>query len=120
MVTYIATIWAKPGHEDAVTKFYQDLEPLLRQAPGYRSRRILRARNGAALEAVRKVVSAEEVARHAEHQAPGTQFILVEQWDSVDQRVAFSRGASASRGRELFPHILPEHTHEFYEDVTPA
>jgi hypothetical protein len=120
MVTYIATIWAKSGHEDAVTKFYQDLEPLLREAPGYRGRKILRARNGTMVEAVRKVASPADMARHAEHAPPGTQFIMVEQWDSVDQRVAFSRGASASRGRELFPHILPDHTHEFYEDVTPA
>jgi len=119
MVTYIATIWAKTGHEEDVTRFYQDLEPLMRQAKGYRGRKILRARNGTMVEAVRKVVTAEEASRHAEHTPPGTQFIMVEEWDSVDDRVAFSRGASASRGRELFPHILGQHTHEFYEDVTP-
>lgn len=120
MVTYIATVWAKTGHEQEVTKFYQDLEPLMRAAKGFRSRKILRARNGAMVEAVRKYVSAEEMARHAEHGPPGTQFIMVEEWDSADDRVVFSRGASAGRSRELFPHILGQHTHEFYEDVTPA
>ena len=30
MVTYIATLLAKPGHELEVSKFYQDLEPLMR------------------------------------------------------------------------------------------
>jgi hypothetical protein len=48
-------------------------------------------------------------------------FVIVEQWDSVEERVAFARGAAAAnRGRDLFPYILPEHSHEFYEDVTPA
>jgi heme-degrading monooxygenase HmoA len=120
MVTYIATIWAKPGHENEVTRFYQDLEPLMRAAKGYRGRKILRARTGTMAAAVRKLVTAEEAARHAEHAAPGTQFIMVEEWDSVEDRVAFSRGASASRGKDLFPHILPDHSHEFYEDVSPA
>ena len=77
MVTYIATVWAKPGHENDVTRFYQDLEPLMREAKGFRSRRIMRG------------------------------------------RIAFSRGAAAGRSKLLFPHILPEHSHEFYEDVTP-
>lgn len=120
MVTYIATVLAKPGHENEVTRFYQDLEPLLKAAKGYRGRKILRARNGTMVEAVRKVVSAEEMARHPEHAPKGTQFVMIEQWDSVDERVAFSRGASAGRGKELYPHILPEHTHEFYEDVSPG
>jgi quinol monooxygenase YgiN len=119
MVTYIATVWAKPGHEEQVTKFYRDLEPLMRQADGYRGRQILRARSGTMAAAVRKVVTPEEAARHAEQEHAGTHFVLVEQWDSVEQRIAFSRGAAAGRSRELFPHILPEHSHEFYEDVTP-
>jgi hypothetical protein len=120
MVTYIATIWAKPGHENEVTRFYQDLEPLMRAAPGYQGRKILRARTGTLAAAVRKLVTPEEAARHAERAAPGTQFIMVEEWDSVENRIAFSRGASASRGKDLLPHILPEHSHEFYEDVSPA
>lgn len=120
MVTYIATVWARPGHEQEVTKFYQELEPLMREASGYRGRRILRARPGTMATAIRKVVSAEELARHPEPEPKGTHFIMVEQWDSVEERIAFSRGASAGRAKALFPHILPEHSHEFYEDVTPV
>jgi hypothetical protein len=48
------------------------------------------------------------------------QFVMIEEWDSVADRVAFSRGASAARNKELFPHLLPAHSHEFYEDMTPA
>lgn len=120
MVTYIATVWAKPGHEIEVTRFYQDLERLMREAKGYRGRKVLRARTGTMATAIRKVVSAEELARHPEPEPKGTHFVMVEQWDSVEDRIAFSRGASAGRGKDLFPHILPEHSHEFYEDVSPA
>ncbi len=120
MVTYIVTIWAQPGHENEVTGFYQGLEPLLRAARGYRGRKIMRARTGTMATAIRKTMTAEELARMPEKPPPGTQFVLVEEWDSVEDRIAFSRGVAASRGRELFPHILPEHSHEFYEDVTPA
>lgn len=121
MVTYIATLSAKPGHENDVTRFYQDLEPLMREAKGYRGRKILRARSGTLVAAIRKVVTAEEMARHPEPEAKGTHFVMVEQWDSVEDRIAFARSpATAGRSRDLFPHILPEHSHEFYEDVTPA
>ena len=122
MITYVATVWARAGHEQDVTRFYRDLEPLVQQAPGYRGRKILRARPGTMEAALRKLVSPEELAKHAEAAAPkGVHFVIVEQWDSVEERVAFSRSAaSAHRGRDLFPYILPEHSHEFYEDVTPA
>ncbi len=120
MVTYIATVWAKPGHENEVTRFYQDLEPLMRSAKGFRGRKILRARAGTMAAAVRKVASAEEMARHAEPEPTGTHFVMIEQWDSVEERIGFSRGAAAGRSKDLFPHILPEHSHEFYEDMTPA
>lgn len=118
MVTYIATIFAKPGHEAQVTEFYQSLEPLMRAAKGYRGRRILRARTGTMANAVRKVLTPEEAARNPEPESKGTHFVTVEQWDSVDERIAFAR--SSGRTKELIPHILPEHSHEFYEDVTPA
>ena len=119
MVTYIATVYAKPGHELQVTKFYQDLEPLLKEAKGFRGRQMLRARPGTMEAEVRRVVPPQELKGHPEDQ-PGVHFVLIEQWDSVADRIAFSRGASAGRTRELFPHLLPEHTHEFYEDVSPA
>jgi quinol monooxygenase YgiN len=119
MITYVATLLAKPGHELAVTKFYQELEPAMREAKGYRGRRILRARPGTMEAEVRRVVPPEQLKGH-EHPGPeGVQFVMVEQWDTVADRVAFSRGASGARTKELIPHILPAHSHEFYEDVTP-
>ena len=121
MVIYIATVWAKPGHEDHVTRYYRDLEPLMRAAKGYRGRRILRAQPGTVLAAVSRFVSKEDLARHAEHAGPdGVHFVILEEWDSIEERVAFSRTAVAGRGEGLFAHILPQHSHEFYEDVSPA
>ncbi|GMW06262.1 MAG: antibiotic biosynthesis monooxygenase [Gammaproteobacteria bacterium] len=118
MVVYVATVWAKPGHEQDVTRFYQNLEPLMREAKGFRKSRILRARTGTMVEAIRKIVTPEEMARHPEPAVKGTHFIIVEEWDSVEARLAFARGpATASRGKDLFPYLLPEHSHEFYEDV---
>ncbi len=119
MVTYVATVWAKPGHENEVAAFYRDLEPLLKEAPGYRGRQILRARSGTMADALRTSMPAgPPAAGHAEPPGPaGTHFVMVERWDSVEQRIAFSR--SSGRSRQLLPHILPEHSHEFYEDITP-
>ena len=61
MVTYIATLYAKPGHELEVTKFYQDQEQQLRQAKGYRGRKMLRARPGTMEAEVRRVVPPEQL-----------------------------------------------------------
>jgi quinol monooxygenase YgiN len=120
MITYVASLFAKPGHELAVTKLYQDLEPLMREAPGYRGRKILRARPGTMEAEVRRVIPPEEFKGHAREDGPaGVHFLMVEQWDSVADRVAFSRSVSKERNKELFPHMLPQHSHEFYEDVTP-
>jgi hypothetical protein len=122
MVTYIATVWAKPGHETDVTRFYQGLEPLLREAHGFHGRRILRARPGTMVNAVRSAkLPGAPGGSHAEPPPPaGTHFVMIEQWDSVDDRIKFSLGAGAGRSKDLMGHILPEHSHEFYEDVTPA
>ncbi|MEZ5565160.1 MAG: hypothetical protein R3F24_06410 [Gammaproteobacteria bacterium] len=121
MVNYIATIYAKPGQELAVTKFYQDMEPMLAAAQGYKGRQLLRARPGTLEAEVRRVTPPEQLKAHAHEKAgpEGVHFVLIEQWDTVADRVAFARGVSATRGKELFPYILPMHTHEFYEDVTP-
>lgn len=121
MITYVATVFAKPGRELAVTQFYQDLEPFLKSAPGYRGRQMLRARPGTMEAEVRRVMSPEELTGHGQedHDPLGVHFVIVEQWDSVADRVAFSRGAAKTRSTALFPHLLPQHSHEFYEDVSP-
>ncbi|MEO7387183.1 MAG: hypothetical protein ABIX37_09630 [Gammaproteobacteria bacterium] len=119
MVNYIASLYAKPGHELEVTRFYQELESLMRAAPGFRGRRILRARPGTMEAEVRRVTPPDQLKGHG-HDPEGVHFVMVEQWDSVADRIAFSRGATAARNKDLFPHLLPSHSHEFYEDVTPA
>ncbi len=118
MVTYIASLLVRPGRELAVTRFYQDLAPLLQDAKGFRGRQLLRARPGTMEAEVRRVTPPEELAGHAHEGPEGVSFIIIEQWDSVADRVAFSRGASRARARDLFPNLLPQHSHEFYEDVT--
>lgn len=122
MVTYVATLYAKPGHELEVTSWYQDQEPSLREAKGYRGRQMLRAQPGTFEAEIRRVMPPEQLsaAPHEERTPAGVHFIFIEQWDSVADRVAYSRSASKGRSRELIPHLLPAHTHEFYEDVTPS
>lgn len=121
MVTYVVTVMAKKGHEQEVTKFYQDQEPLLRQAKGYHGRQLLRARPGTMEAEIRRVIPADELkgAPREEHEG-GVHFVMIEKWDSVSDRIAFSRTISGARSKDLFPHLLPAHSHEFYEDVTPA
>ena len=122
MQTYIATVFVKSGHEDEVAKFYQDLEPLLKKAKGYHGRKLYRAQNGTMAAGVREMYTEEELAKHAEppHEDPGVQFISVELWDSVEVRLQFSKGAAASRTKDLIPHLLPQHSHEFYEEISVA
>jgi len=120
MVNYIVTGFATPGHADEVTRFYQDLEPLMKEAKGYRGRQLFRAQTGAMAEGVRKIYTPEELAGHAEppHEDPGTQFIMLEQWDSMEDRLLFSKNVAGGRNRDLIPHLLPNHSHEFYDDIT--
>jgi quinol monooxygenase YgiN len=121
MEIYITTIFAKLGHEDDVTSFYLDQEEALKKAKGFQSRQLFRARPGTMVAAVKKVLSAEEMARHAEAEGPqGVHFVMIEHWDSIDDKTTYSRSADAGRAKDLIPHLLPEHTHEYYEDITPS
>ena len=66
----------------------------------------------------------EEMAKHPEPEGhhgdeSAVMFVIVEEWESVDKRMDFSMNRDKSRERELFPHLEPAHTHEFYTDVTP-
>jgi len=120
MQNYVVQVSAKPGHEEEVTKFYQDLEPLLKEAKGFRGRKMFRAQTGTMAAAVRARSTEEELAKHAEppHEHPGTQFVIVESWDSIDDRMQFSMSVQAPRTRDLIPHLLPDHSHEFFEDIS--
>jgi len=90
----------------------------LRDAPGFQGRRIYLAKNGTMAAAVRKLYPPDELAKHAEppHQDPGVRLIMIEQWDSVEARILFSRNVAAGRQKEIIPCLLPQHSHEFYED----
>ena len=120
MENYVVQVVAKPGHEKEVTQFYQDLEPLLREAKGFRGRKMFRGQTGAMAAAVKKLYTEEELAKHAEppHEHPGTQFVIIEEWDSVDDRMLFSKNVQGPRTPNLLPHLLPEHSHEFFEDIS--
>jgi len=121
MDTYIATVWAKPGSEAEVARFYTELTAQYDGAEGFIGRQILQARPGTMVAAVKRIRTQEELASHPEDaEAKGTQFIIIEQWEKVDDRINFSRGLDKSRAAKLFPHLLPEHTHEFYSDISPT
>ena len=120
METYIVTIFVKSGHEDEVARFYQDMEPLMQEAKGFQSRKLYRARTGAMAEGVHKLYTAEELAKHAEppHEDAGTQIIMIEIWEGIEDRLLFSKNIAGARTKELIPHLLPQHSHEFYEDIS--
>lgn len=122
MHTYIVNVTAKPGHEEQVAQFYRDMEPLYADAQGFRGRKIFQAKTGTMAEAVYRHYTKEELSRHAEppHEDTGTPFIVIEQWDSVDERILFSKSLASGRNRDLIPHLLPQHSHEFYEDISVA
>ena len=121
MELYITTIFAKNGHEDAVAQFYQEQDEELKEAKGFRGRQIMRARPGTMAAAVTKVMSAEDIAKHAEAAGPdGVHFVIIEQWDSIDDKTTYSRAIDGGRNRDLIPHLLPEHMHEYYDDITPG
>lgn len=120
MEIYVATLFAKPGSEEAVTRFYQDMESALRTAPGFIDRQILRARPGTMFEIVKQYLSEEQLANSPEPPHPeGVHFVMIERWETAEDRVRFSRSQDKSRAASLYPHLLPQHTHEFYEDISP-
>lgn len=46
-----------------------------------------------------------------------TDFILIERWESVEDRMNFTVNRSRERDKELFPYLLPRHASEFYDVV---
>jgi heme-degrading monooxygenase HmoA len=120
MEIYVATVLAKKGHEAEVEKFYVGQEGELKAAKGFRGRQILKARTGAMRAAVGKMLPPEQVAKHPAEEPPGTHFIIIERWDSSADKTAYSLAQDKGRSKDLIPYLLPEHTHEYYEDVTPA
>jgi heme-degrading monooxygenase HmoA len=116
--TFIVTVTAQPGHDAAVTSYYESLKPVLAEADGFIARKIYRSRTGEMAAAVKKAYTEEELAKHAEppHEDPGTTFVIVEQWNSVEDRIAFGK-QTGQRNVELIPHLLPAHSHEFFDEL---
>ena len=121
METYIITFSALPGKENIIADYYTSLEPEYAAAKGFRGRQIYQSRPGVMVEHVKKNMSAEEMAKHpaeSGHEDESTMFVIIEQWDSIDDRWAFSRSQDKGRAASLFPNLKPEHTHEYYHDIS--
>lgn len=122
MENFVITFTAKAGTADQVTDFYLRQQKEYEAAKGFRGRAIYKAKTGTMVEAVKQRMSAEELAKHPEQHHDGdtgTHFVIVEQWDSVDDRMDFSMSRDKSRDRELFPNLESHHTHEFYTEEKP-
>jgi len=127
METYIVTVLVKSGHEQQVADFYLSQADSLNAAPGFEGRSIFQARTGTMLAAVLAGMTPEERQKfeerghghgnddHSEAEDKGTRFVLIEKWATVDDRMAFAKSGTSQRSADLIPHLLPEHTHEFYE-----
>jgi heme-degrading monooxygenase HmoA len=116
--TFIVTVTAQPGHDAEVTSYYEGMAAVLAEADGFVSRKVYRSRTGEMAAAVRIAYTEEELAKHAEppHEDPGTTFVIVEQWNSVEDRIAFGKQTS-QRNVDLIPHLLPAHSHEFFDEL---
>lgn len=121
METVVVRIAAKAGMEDKVEAFYLGQQAEYEAALGFIGRKILKARTGAMFDALKSRMTPEQIARHPAPKAdaePGTEFILIEHWDSIDARMDFTMNRSKERDKDLFPYLLPRHASEFFEEVS--
>lgn len=120
MATYILNVIAKRGHENEVTELFESLQEHLEHADGFQGRTIYRAKDGLFLDSVRQVFSKEELDQMARQEMPGpdgVHFMIHETWESPQHRVRFSHANERQFLGQLAPHLLPEHSHEFYDVV---
>ncbi len=127
MSTYILTICANAGHEDAVAELFQGQLAELEQAEGFRGRQVYQAEAGLFLEAVKSVYTEEQISKMAAAEeatgaeapaADRVQFVVIEEWEKPEQRLQYSsqrEGLGSEFMAQLVTHILPEHSHEFYQ-----
>ena len=116
METYIVTIYAKEDHASDVQEYYQDLQNMYEKAPGFISRKIFRAKNGAMANAVKATYSEEELANIPEEDHDhGEHFVMIEEWESIQDRINFGRSMSKEHHMKVIPYLLPNHYHEFYD-----
>ena len=118
MEHFIVTLLAKPGGEAKVASYYQRIGKDIEAADGFLGRTVMRSVPGSMAEDVNKRITAEQRAEHPPHDdEQSAQFIIHEKWESKEARWAFSSNLNIDRKAELFPHILNEHTHEYYVDA---
>lgn len=120
--TYILNVVAAPGRADNVANFFRDLEPSLRDAQGFKSRQIYQCRVGAMAQSINKHFlgkDAESIEVPLEDDK-GTQFVVIEKWESIQDRMAFSKNLNAGRNNDLKANLLPQHSHEFFENISVA
>jgi hypothetical protein len=120
MDIFVTTFSAIAGKGDEVADFYAELQPEYDAAKGFRGRQVLRARPGTMADALRTVMTPEQMAQHPAPDDDGSiHFVIIENWDSIADRMAFSASQDKSRNARLFPNLKPEHSHEYYSDITP-
>jgi len=120
MAIYILNVIAKRGHENAVTELFESSLDKLEQADGFQSRTIYRAKDGLFVEKVKQMYTKDELEKMGNQEVPGpdgVHFMIHENWESPDHRMRYSRADAHKFTAQLIPHILPEHSHEFYETV---
>jgi heme-degrading monooxygenase HmoA len=121
METAVVHITAKPGMEDKVAEFYLSQQAEYEAAPGFISRTILKAKTGTMLKAIQSRMTPEQIAKHPPQEIDadqGTEFILVERWESIEARMDFTMNRSKERDKDLFPFLLPRHAAEYYEELS--
>jgi hypothetical protein len=121
METVVVQIAARAGMEDKVEAFYLSQQAEYEAAPGFIDRTILKARTGAMLDAIKSRMTPEQIARHPAPQVDaeqGTEFILIEHWESIDARMDFTMNRSKERDKNLFPYLLPRHASEFFDVIS--
>ena len=121
METVVVRIAARTGMEDKVEQFYLSQQAEYEAAEGFVSRTILRARTGAMMETILARLTPEQIAKHPAPEPEGeqgTEFLLIEQWESIESRTNFTMSRSKERDKDLFPYLLPQHASEYYDEVT--
>ena len=117
METVVVRIAAKTGMEEKVEQFYLSQQPEYEAAEGFISRTILRARTGTMMQSILSRMTPEQIAKHPKPPEPegdqGTEFLLIERWESIDSRMTFTMSRRKERDKELFPYLLPQHASEY-------
>jgi hypothetical protein len=68
--------------------------------------------------AVKATYSEEELAAGGEEDHDhGQHFVMIEEWESIQDRINFGRTLSKEHHMKVIPYLLPNHSHEFYQDI---